>query len=48
MGFQVVVMFIDFFVDDVTYVRDVNIINRDVNEQNSRCVRVIPVTTNIE
>jgi len=25
MGFQFVVMFIDFFMDDVTYVRDVEV-----------------------
>jgi len=48
MGFRVVVMFIDSFTDDVTYKWDVNIINRDVNEQNSRCVGVIRVTTIIE
>jgi len=48
MGFQVVVMFIDSFMDDVTYKWEVNIINRDVNEQNSRCVGMIRVTTIIE
>jgi hypothetical protein len=48
MGFRFVVMFIDSFMDDVTYKWDVNIINRDVNEQNSLCVGVISVTTIIE
>jgi len=28
MGFQVVVMFIDYFMDDVTYVRDVEVLCR--------------------